>query len=537
MRDVFVDASGLFLTAVTKHGFFIVSSYILALAVIFILLKLAKKTAVFFSGLFVVADFKLKPETSLFVVLLLSVLFLRGGISGLPQSVTSAFNIGDAQLAIITMNGSYSVVYGALNSSKEISQVKVKLPADVNVGQVMQSLYPISDTKHEPSVAVAASHGNKQPYNLVFVLLEGWPADGMSGYGYGENTTPFFDSLMSKSLTPLGAISGGVRTTEGIYAIFCSQQNPLGKTVAQTSLQNNQYRCLPDILKQQGWYTAFFQGSHKETSGTGAFAQAVGFSNSYAKEDMSEPRYEHNYWGAHDPDIFDFALTKMDEMPQPFLVGLNTNSTHDIQVPAGVKPFFDGDDSKQKHDSILYFADQALKEFFEKIKQKSFYNNTIFVLLSDHTGGKHKTTALRYFIPGIIYAENIVTPKNLNRYVSHRDFSPTILDILGLPASDSFAGKSFWRERELVSGKNGYFADYFDSGTIGWLSENLLVETSVTDSSSMKCYSLEDGLINAETIECNNKHKLQSINALVFTSYSQNLLFTGKTKSFFQFND
>jgi len=213
MRDVFIDASGLFLTAVTKHGFFIVSSYILALAVIFILIKLAKKTRSLFSGKSLVAEFKLKPEAGLLVVLLLSVLFVRGGISGLPQSVNSAFNIGDAQLAIITMNGSYSVVYGALNSSKEISRVEVKLPADININQVMKSLYPGTDSNpgsNSSGLDTTASYGKKfQPYNLVFVLLEGWPADGMSGYGYGENTTPFFDSLMQKSLTPLGAISGG----------------------------------------------------------------------------------------------------------------------------------------------------------------------------------------------------------------------------------------------------------------------------------------------------------------------------------------
>jgi len=88
--------------------------------------------------------------------------------------------------------------------------------------------------------------------------------------------------------------------------------------VAQTSLQNNSYRCLPDILEQWGWHTAFFQGTHKETSGTGAFAQSLGFNRSYAKEDMPAGRYKHNYWGAHDPDIYDFVLDKLDTMPQPF---------------------------------------------------------------------------------------------------------------------------------------------------------------------------------------------------------------------------
>ncbi|GMR00926.1 MAG: alkaline phosphatase family protein [Gammaproteobacteria bacterium] len=523
MRDALTDASGLFMTALTKHGFFIVLSYVLVLTVIFTSLKFAKNTRLLFTGVSLFPEFKLKYEAGLFVVLLLAVIIVRGGVTGLPQSVISAFKIGNAQKAIISMNGAYSVVYGAINSRKEISQVAVKLPADVDIKNIMSSLYPVP-----PNFSAPATELKK--YNLIFILMEGWPADMMSTYGYEKQTTPFYDSLKERSLSPSGVMAGGVRTTEGVYAIFCSQQNPLGKTLAQTSLQNNPHYCLPEILKRQGWVTAFFQGSHKETSGTGAFAQSLGFTESYAKEDMPQGRYQHNYWGAHDPDIYDFVLDKLDTLPQPFLIGVNTNSTHDIQVPAGVKPFFGDASSEQKHQSILYFADQAMREFFEKIKTKPYYKNTVFIFMSDHTGGKHKTTAARYFIPGIIYAEELVPAGNINRYVSQRDFAPTVLDILGLPASVSFAGKSFWKTADDI-----YYTDYFDAGTLGWINGYSLVETSVTDPFMLRCYSIEKGLLDAETVECDATHKQQSLQSLVFTRYSQDLLFNGETEMFYRF--
>jgi len=528
MRDVLIDASGLFMTAISKHGGFIALSYVLALMIMFVLLKLAKKILQLASGISLLPEFKLKHEAALLSVVLLAVILVRGGVSGLPQSVISAFKIGDAQQAVISMNGAYSVVYGAINSHKEITRVEVNLPADVDVQYIMTSLYP-----ELPDFSAPANDVKK--YNLVFILMEGWPADRMSAYGYEKPTTPFYASLKEKSIAPLGVISGGVRTTEGIYAIFCSQQNPLGKTVAQTSLQNNAYSCLPYILKQWGWHTAFFQGSHKETSGTGAFAQSLGFSESYAKEDMPAGRFEHNYWGAHDPDIYDFVLDKLDAMPQPFMVGINTNSTHDIRVPEGVEPFFGDENSEQKHQSILRFADSAMQEFFQKIKDKPYYNNTVFVLLSDHTGGTHKTTAARYFIPGIIYAENLVPKAEVSCYVSQRDFSPSVLDLLGLPASPSFAGESFLPKPESLPSYDRHFADYFDAGTIGWLSENRLVETSVANPSEMKCYSIADGLLHAQSLSCDEQHKAQSIKSLVFTSHSQHLLFSGETQKFYSF--
>ena len=106
-----------------------------------------------------------------------------------------------------------------------------------------------------------------------------------------------------------------------------------------------------------------------------------------------------------------------------------------------------------------------------------------------------------------------------------------MLNILGLSVSDSFAGKAI-ASVDDSSGDDVYFADYFDSGVIGWVSESSIVETNVTDSTATKCYSIEQGLVNAESVECSEEHKLHSINALGFTSYSQNLLFKGKTKSF-----
>jgi hypothetical protein len=152
--------------------------------------------------------------------------------------------------------------------------------------------------------------------------------------------------------------------------------------------------------------------------------------------------------------------------------------------------------------------------------------------MSDHTGGMHETVAARYFIPGVIYAEDLLAAKKIARYVSQRDFAPTVLDLLGLPAAPSFAGKSLLSENNPV-----YFADYFDAGTIGWLEENSLVETSVTEPSEMKCYSIENSVINAYPVSCDEKYKNNSARSLVFTSYSQSMLFHGKTKMFAQFAD
>ena len=525
MRDVVADASGLLMTALTQHGLFILASIFTGLLVLSVLIFILTRVLSAFTGKAGFSlPFNLQFEVVFFLIVFISVVLVRGGFGGLPQSVITAFKIGDARQAIVAMNGTYSIVYGVLNSSKEVQPVEVKVPEGVDVEAVMRELYPQHPVKNENQQAKV------QPYNLIFLFLEGWPAELMSSYGYDLKTTPFFDSLLEKSLAPQGIIAGGTRTTEGLFTTLCSQQNPLGATVAQSSLQNFEYECLPHILKKQGWHTAFFQGTHEDTSGTGAFAQSLGMLHSYAKEHMEEGRYEHNYWGAHDPDIYDFSLDKIDDMPQPFMVGINTNSTHDKELPKGVEPHFDNTRGHDKKINILHFADQALAEFFDKIKDKPYYENTVFVLLSDHTSGKRSNAQSRYFIPGIIYAEKLVAANKLSRYASQRDLAPTVLDILNIEASDSFSGQSLLRSEEDV-----YFSEYYSAGSIGWLSDDLMVETNVGLPDNFKCYSLQQGLLKAEKTECGSRGALISKQSLAFTAYSQAQLFKGKTKKFYHF--
>jgi phosphoglycerol transferase MdoB-like AlkP superfamily enzyme len=461
------------------------------------------------------------------LITFIAAIFIRGGVTGLPQSVISAFKIGDSQQAIITMNGSYSVIYGILNSSKEVQRLRVSLPEGVSVNDTMKELYP--------AISFDATGEKEKKYNLIFVFMEGWPAEVMASYGYDQKITPFFDSIVEKSLAPLGIIAGGRRTTEGLFTTLCSQQNPLGETVAQSSLQNFTYICLPEILKNKGWSTAFFQGSHKETSGTGAFAQSMGFVESYAKEDMPEGRYKRNFWGAHDPDIYDFAIEKIDAMQEPFLVGINTNSTHDTRLPKGVKPFFEKDKSRDKKRDVLYFADQAMREFFEKLKDKPYYENTVFVFMSDHTSGRRNSNFSKYLIPGAIYAEGLVPVKRLNHFVSQRDIAPTVLDILDLPPSASFSGKSFYVSAENKPANTVFFSDYYDSGSIGWVSGHKIVETNINHPDTMSCYSIDADKMVITSERCNAQSKKLSEQALQFTSYSQDRLFKGETKQFYKF--
>ena len=455
------------------------------------------------------------PETQWFLALLASVVLVRGGLQSVPLEPLHAQAIGDTNRAALTLNGAYNALFSS------ITPYTVRPVMDTGLSAAdyrrIRALYPVNSAAVTPPSAPV-------PLNVVVVLLESWSAEYMSAYGFDRSTTPNFKELRTKGLTTRGMLADGLRTTEGMFAIFCSAQNPLGKTVAQTQLQNYDYDCLPELLSRRGYSSAFFQGTYRNTSGTGAFAQLLGFAESYGKEEMPPPELEPNSWGQHDPDVYRFALQRMLTLDQPFIVGINTNSTHDGHMPPGVRPAFTDDDRNASYLNTLHFADQALGDFIRAVESTPELRNTFFVLLADHTGLKPRSLVSKHAIPFLIYSPDHIEPRFIDRIASQRDVTPTLLEILGLTGPDWFTGKSLLR-----TDQGPYFADFYHGGHLGWIEDGRLTVSPAREPGKTRCYNTVDG---EKERPCDSAGFEQQKRGLSFTRIFQHLLFSGEVRSF-----
>ena len=414
------------------------------------------------------------------------------------------------------MNGSYNALFNLINKD-QIKPVAIKLPEGLDVEATLRTMYP------ENKVSTTSKPVWKP--NIIFIFLESWPAMYMKSYGYDKETTPFFDSLRQKSLTTLEMIAGGHRTTEGMFASLCSAQNPLGQTIAQSQLQNYQYRCLPHILRDEGYQTAFFQGSNKNTSGTGAFAQLLGFTESYGKADITERVYPENDWGVYDQDLYEHVYKALKNNDSPAFFGINTNTTHDIAIPDGIKPAFPSDDAIPRKLNSLHFADSALKDFFIKVENDPEIDETLWVIVADHTAGLRTSRLNNYRVPFLIYGKDKVTASFVDRIASQRDIAPTVLDIMGYSSPSSFTGKLIHKNDNPP-----YFADYYHSGILGWIEDDVLIEMPVTDPDKRSCFNYKSDRIQQKEITCPATNQQYSERAMAFTTKMQNHLFNGTLK-------
>ena len=512
ITDMFEDAQSLFMTALSQHTFMTIFAIVLSLLIFLTTCKLFKT----------IEESKINKYFFLkkFFIILLTVFFIRGMFQHIPLHPWQANEIGNTQLANVSLNSIYNIIYSLVNQKKKLTQAKIEKLDNNTVETALKEIY--KDTKN---VHMNLPLINTKP-NVVFFFLEGWSAKFMSAYGYPKKTTPVFDSILEKSLHSRFMIANGRRTTEGIFATLASFQNPLGKSVAKTQLQNYKYDSIIYKFNKEGYDSAFFQGSSKDTSGTGSLVNNLGFKQSYGKRDVKERIYEENYWGIQDTDLYNFIENKIEkkEIKEPFVLGINGATTHDIKTPKGyIKQNFAEKSGFNDKLNALNYSDFATGEFIKNIEEK--YPNTIFVLFADHCTGTIKGNMENYMIPFAIYSEKLIEPKKIDVITSQRDIAPTVYDLVFgnyNKEMSNFTGKS------LISNKD-FYTDYFRYGTLGWIENNDVIELN-TATNNLECFKLKN--LKKENTECINNHELMKKRALSLTLKSQELLFNGRTEEF-----
>ncbi|MDC5804579.1 LTA synthase family protein [Vibrio europaeus] len=456
---------------------------------------------------------KLNFSLSIIVWLLFTVTAIRGGWMDHPQSPMSAYNIGDNDRAFIAWSAPYSVTYHLAKGAKK-SASNVTQPASSELHQ------ELAQTTTSPAIL-----DNLKDANIVFVLLESWVSIDMKSYGSDIDSSPFFDALREKSLTSHAMYADGYRTVQGMFASMCSFPNPNGGIVASTQLQNNQYYCLPHMLKDRGWDTRFIQGSGKGL--VGAFAKTLGFTESYGKMDYDFDD-ETNEWGYMDGGIYRYSLDRLDEMQaenpdKPFFMMINTGTTHSVYLPESFGYPFGDDNMSQIRASVQNHADIALHEFLAQLEGR-FDKPTLVVLMSDHTAKVSEPDLAKNSIPFLIYAtDGSIPSKQIDTAVSQRDIGVTILDWMGGYAP-WFTGQSLLQEQEF------YRSSFSDGSLFYWVDNRHAVTINSPDGQLKQCFTIEDNTISLTKADCNAEW-VQPLyqQGRDFNNLTQQLLFDGKT--------
>lgn len=305
--------------------------------------------------------------------------------------------------------------------------------------------------------------------NVVVLIVESFGREYIGALnktlenGQYRGYTPYVDSLIAKSVTFSHTYCNGRKSIDGMPSILSSIPmfvEPFFLTPASM----NHVSGIASILAAEGYQTAFFHGAQRGSMGFQAFSRATGFQDYYGREDYdADTRFGGDedfdgMWAIWDEPFLQYYATKMSEMKEPFMTAVFTASSHHPYViPEKYKAQYP-EEGIIIHKCIRY-TDMAIGKFFEKASREPWFNNTIFVLTSDHTNlsdhAFYETDLGGFCSPIIIYEPGNAErqPEIQDKIAQQIDILPTIMgmlhypkpyfgfgvDVLNTPAEDTWA--------------------------------------------------------------------------------------------------
>ena len=305
--------------------------------------------------------------------------------------------------------------------------------------EAMEAIY----SPLHPSQTSITSSTSTTRKNIVILIVESFGREYIGALnrdldnGTYKGYTPFVDSLINLSTTFRYSYCNGRKSIDGMPSILSSIPMFVEPFIL-TPASMNEFSGLAGILGAEGYHTAFFHGAQNGSMGFQAFAKKTGFQHYYGRTEYEAAKGTDDFdgtWAIWDEPFLQYYAEEMSRMPQPFMTALFTASSH--------HPFVVPEQYQQQYpeenlpiQKCIRYTDMALGKFFARCSREPWFQNTIFVLTSDHTNmsdhPEYQTDLGGFCSPIIIY-EPGREPEIQDKIAQQIDILPTVLGMLHYP--------------------------------------------------------------------------------------------------------
>ncbi|GLU45166.1 LTA synthase family protein [Allomuricauda sp. NBRC 101325] len=345
---------------------------------------------------------------------------------------------------------SYPEFYWTVDREKAFTRVKGELAdgssfVEPNRDAILRTVVPRD--------SVARDH---KP-NVIFICIESLSGSFLKSFGNQKGITPVLDSLANEGLFFTNLFATGTRTVRGMEAITLSIPPTPGRSIVKR-LDNTGLFTIGEVFRKQGYSRTFFYGGDGYFDNMNSFFGGNGFDivdrgRGYLLDknirtqrtniNDDEVTFE-NAWGVCDADIYKKVLKEADlayATDKPFFDFVMTTSNHKpytypegkIDIPSGTG-----------RDGAVKYTDFAIGEFLREAKERPWFHNTIFVIMSDHcasSAGRWELDVQNYRIPAWIVNLPDIKPQQITTQCSQIDMFPTLFGALGWEYSSNLFGR------------------------------------------------------------------------------------------------
>lgn len=415
--------------------------FLLFFLMLFVIILLTKKTRLSDLNVEVDLNWYLKQSISFVLILLCSVIGMRGGFQLKPISLLTASNYTNKYVPLV-INTPFSIIYGSSTDGIERITFFDESAIDSIYSPVQKELTANRFIKQD-------AHN----YNLVLIILEGIGQEMMGFYNqkYERSLTPFMDSLFNKSLT-FNGMANGRRSIEALPSILSGLPSLMTTDYPTSRYSVNRLDGFGSALKNHNYKTMFFHGGNNGTMSFNTTSKSSGFDEYYGRDEYNNDKDYDGTWGIYDMPFLQFTAKQLSKCQNPFAAVIYTLSSH---MPYSLPQDYNLPDTTIKTDfeKTVRYADDALSAFFRKICKEDWFKNTIFIITSDHANPVHyfdeyKNAFSSYMVPIAFYAPEIYENKRVDEIMQHVDLGISILSSLGIKEASFSFGRNVFDEKQ-----------------------------------------------------------------------------------------
>ncbi len=366
-----------------------------------------------------------------------------------PLAVADAYKQGSIPQGNLALNGVFCMY-------KSLSKKYAPLPQAVSAEESLQRTKQLLASSEEEFISEGYPllrrrtqfNANGKQYNLVVLLLESWQyryTDALAGTHYGA--TPYLDELIGQSVVFDRFYASGQRSINGVGTVMTGVAQLAGLPYFSLGLEAYHFAGIAQLLSQKGYDTVFAQPADWKSASIGLVAELAGFQEIYCREDMSSLLDYIHAGTISDYDALQFLAEKLEGRTRPFAAFFFSAATHPpfSKMHADFDRFvWNGED--KGYLNALNYMDWSIGQFVQQLKAHGQYENTVFIVLADHTLGWGESGDLytRFHIPLFIHAPSLLSARRSNVVGSQVDILPTIIDLLQIDVPYVAMGSSLF---------------------------------------------------------------------------------------------
>lgn len=398
----------------------------------------------------------------LMAALIICLFAARGTLNHRPLNPALVYFSQDSLVNSLVLNSTYSVAFALKNMGNEKSASN--LYGTMLRQQIIDTVKKASYRKqfvvgNIPTLAHNKPFVSGVKKNLVIILEESLGARFVGELG-GLDITPELDKLYQQGWGFDNLYATGTRSVRGIEAITTGFTPSPSRSVVKLSKSQHNFFSLADVFSQEGYKTQFIYGGESHFDNMKSFFLGNGFNDIVDINHIDNPQFISS-WGVSDEDLFNQAdkeLTKLSNSTEPFFSLVFTSSNHDpFDIPQGKVSLPKGHNPENyKRDLAIKYADYALGKFINKAKTRSYWENTVFLVVADHdvrVFGSEPVPLKSFHIPAVILNSDMKSKRD-PRLVSQIDLPVTLMSLLGIDQATPMLGfdltKSYPVERAMM---------------------------------------------------------------------------------------